>query len=95
MLNQNYIEIRGGEVKVCQIAYGYDKRNIQVNPDFKFVLIAKLEDRKRLDPPLLNRFEKHEYTRQNLLEEDDLNLLKKLKEWTTLFNSDYDEEDNV
>jgi hypothetical protein len=54
-----------------------------------------LEDRKRLDPPLLNRFEKHEYTRQNLLEEDDLNLLKKLKEWTTLFNSDYDEEDNV
>ena len=75
MLNQNYIEMRGGEVKICQIAYGYDKRSIQVHPDFKFVLIANLEDRNRLDPPLLNRFEKHEYTSADLLVHADNDIL--------------------
>ena len=77
--------MRGGEVKICQIAYGYDKRNIQVHPDFKFVLIANLEDRIRLDPPLLNRFEKHEYTSADLLVLADNDILDSLLKWCRKF----------
>jgi hypothetical protein len=38
---------------------------ISVHDDFKFILLAKFEDRKLFDAPLLNRFEKYEYSKED------------------------------
>ncbi|KRX03117.1 P-loop containing nucleoside triphosphate hydrolase [Pseudocohnilembus persalinus] len=60
LLNQNFqIQKVGTEKYFCRISVGAESSKIQVNENFKLVLIQDVSSYKRLDPPLLNRFEKH------------------------------------
>ena len=59
LLNQNYSEIQGK--KICRIAIGADNFKAVVHPQFKAILIVRDNDvyqKRKFDPPLLNRFEK-------------------------------------
>ncbi len=70
LLNQKYQSDIAGK-QYCRIAFGTDSRKILVHPKFKFILIQEQEKLAQLDPPLLNRFEKHvfKYTPSSFDEE--------------------------
>ena len=59
LFNQNFTNC--GDKKFVRIAFAYSKLSYQVNKDFHaVVLVNKNQIRKlKLDPPFLNRFEKH------------------------------------
>ncbi|KRX03120.1 hypothetical protein PPERSA_10201 [Pseudocohnilembus persalinus] len=61
LLNQNFSTYsQGGNLKYfCRVSIGAESSKIQVNEHFKLVLIQDAQTLSRLDPPLLNRFEKH------------------------------------
>lgn len=60
MLNQNYQNTDGK--LYCKIAIGSDSKLKQVHPDFKCVMLIEKDNLKKLDLPLLNRFEKQIFT---------------------------------
>lgn len=69
MLNQNY-QILNGQ-RFCKVAVGPNSSKCQVHKDFKCILIVDQKKIKRMDPPLLNRFEKQIYSNfENLAEND-------------------------
>lgn len=58
MLNQNYTVVAGK--KNCRIALGaFSNPLARVHDDFKCIVLPEANDVHRLDPPFLNRFEKH------------------------------------
>ena len=57
VLNLSYTNI-GGK-KFSRVAFGSETQRIEVNPLFKFVLIANKQEVSHFDLPLLSRFEKH------------------------------------
>ena len=59
MLNQNYTVIGGR--KKCKVTIGPNSSNCIVDDDFKCILLVNSQNVKRMDAPLLNRFEKHFY----------------------------------
>jgi hypothetical protein len=57
LLNQKYYSYQ--DKSICRIAYGNDSKNTFIHKDFKFILVQLSDKLYQLDPPLLNRFEKH------------------------------------
>eukprot|EP00347_Sterkiella_histriomuscorum_P006051 403354251 len=79
MLNQNY-QILNGQ-KRCKVAIGSDSSKCIVDDDFKCILLVNSKDAKRMDAPLLNRFEKHFYDDFSNLTRDQQLLVEDLTDW--------------
>ena len=93
LFNQNFTVM--GEKKFARIAFEYAKISSEVNKDFHVIVIVNREQLKKLtlDPPFLNRFEKHLITYNMLLEEKDIEISKKIcnyLELITTFNNNKD-----
>ena len=58
-LKQNYSKY--GEEIYCRVFFEKGSTKIEVNPNFKFILIAKIEEVNSMDESYLNYFEKHEH----------------------------------
>ncbi len=83
LLNQKYMETGGKSF--CRIAFGTDSRRIHVHPDFKFILVQDQVKSRELDPPLLNRFEKHLYRLE--LNAEQTELFTELQAWVQKVNA--------
>lgn len=57
MLNQNYQCM--DTKSYCKVAIGPDFCKCSVHPDFRCILLTSSNAVTYMDPPLLNRFEKH------------------------------------
>ena len=87
LFNQNFTIM--GDKKFARIAFEYAKISSEVNKDFHVIVIVnnnKIKDLK-LDPPFLNRFEKHIVSFNMLLEEKDIAIAKKIFEYIDLISS--------
>ena len=87
LFNQNFTIM--GDKKFARIAFEYAKISSEVNKDFHVIVIVnknKIEDLK-LDPPFLNRFEKHIVSFNMLLEEKDIVIAKTIMEYIELISS--------
>ena len=87
LFNQNFAIM--GDKKFARIAFEYAKISSEVNKDFHVIVLVnknKIEDLK-LDPPFLNRFEKHIVSFNMLLEEKDIEIAKKIYEYIELISS--------
>ena len=78
-----------GEKKFARIAFEYAKVSSEVNNDFHVVVIVNEEQKKKLslDPPFLNRFEKHIIKYNMLLDEKDIEISKKIFDYIELIAS--------
>ena len=87
LFNQNFTIM--GEKKYARIAFEYAKVSSLVNPNFHVIVIVNREQIKKLslDPPFLNRFEKHIITYNMLLEEKDKEICKKISDYLELISS--------
>ena len=87
LFNQNFTIM--GEKKFARIAFEYAKVSSEVNKDFHVIVIVNREQIKKLalDPPFLNRFEKHIITYNMLLEEKDIEISKKIYNYLELISS--------
>ena len=87
LFNQNFTLI--GDKKFAKLAFEYVKIISEVNDNFHAIVIVnneKLEELK-LDPPFLNRFEKHEINYRKLLNEKDIEITKKIIDYIKLISS--------
>ena len=87
LFNQNFTCM--GDKKFARIAFEYAKISSEVNPNFRVIIIVnhiKIEELK-LDPPFLNRFEKHIINFRMLLTEKDLKIADKLMTYLGLISS--------
>ena len=87
LFNQNFTYM--GDKKFARIAFEYAKISSEVNPNFRVIIIVnhiKIEELK-LDPPFLNRFEKHIINFGMLLNEKDLEISNKVMEYLELIAS--------
>ena len=87
LFNQNFTVM--GEKKFARIAFEYAKVSSEVNQDFHVIVIVNREQIKKLslDPPFLNRFEKHIITYNMLLEEKDKEISKNICKYLELISS--------
>ena len=87
LFNQNFTVM--GEKKFARIAFEYAKVSSEVNNDFHVVVIVNEEQKKKLslDPPFLNRFEKHIIKYNMLLDEKDIEISKKIFDYIELIAS--------
>ena len=87
LFNQNFTCM--GDKRFARIAFEYAKISSEVNKDFHTVVIVNNKQIKdlKLDPPFLNRFEKHIVNFENLLEEKDIEIAKKIYEYISLIAS--------
>ena len=87
LFNQNFTIM--GEKKYARIAFEYAKVSSLVNPDFHVIVIVNREQIKKLslDPPFLNRFEKHIITYNMLLDEKDIEISKKICNYLDLIST--------
>eukprot|EP01124_Arcella_intermedia_P034928 TRINITY_DN8767_c0_g1_i1.p1 TRINITY_DN8767_c0_g1~~TRINITY_DN8767_c0_g1_i1.p1 ORF type:complete len:3649 (-),score=794.98 TRINITY_DN8767_c0_g1_i1:25-9951(-) len=68
MLNQHYTEYQGQ--RYVRLAIGTTSKLCPIHNDFRVIVIVDINEAySRLAPPLLNRFEKQVFLRQNLLQE--------------------------
>ena len=84
LFNQNFTCM--GDKKFARIAFEYAKISSEVNPNFRVIIIVnhlKIEELK-LDPPFLNRFEKHIINFGMLLDEKDLEISNKILKYLEL-----------
>eukprot|EP00347_Sterkiella_histriomuscorum_P006472 403352639 len=79
MLNQNYTVIGGR--KKCKVTIGPDSSKCNVDDDFKCILLVNSQNVKRMDAPLLNRFEKHFYDDLQSMSESQSEMVDSLVEW--------------
>lgn len=77
MLNQNYSLINGQNW--CKIAIGADSTRCFVHEDFRCIVVVTSKDVKKLDPPLLNRFEKQKFHKAT--SEETNSQVKSLNDW--------------
>ena len=87
LFNQNFTIM--GDKKFARIAFEYAKISSEVNKNFHVIVMVnkiKIEDLK-LDPPFLNRFEKHIVSFNMLLEEKDIEIGKKIFGYLELISS--------
>ena len=84
MLNQNYTVVAGK--KNCRVALGaFSNPLARVHDDFKCIVLPETGDVGRLDPPFLNRFEKH-YSRPDLgLTRDQQRMVDRMTTWIAEF----------
>ena len=87
LFNQNFTNC--GDKKFARIAFEYAKVSSQVDKDFHAVVIVnKIQiQHLKLDPPFLNRFEKHIINFNMLLEEKDKEIANKLYDFIRLISS--------
>ena len=87
LFNQNFTIM--GEKKYARIAFEYAKVSSLVNPNFHVIVIVNREQIKKLtlDPPFLNRFEKHIITYNMLLDEKDIEISKKICAYLDLIST--------
>ena len=87
LFNQNFTCM--GDKKFARIAFEYSKISSEVNKDFHVVVIVNKNQIKdlKLDPPFLNRFEKHIINYEILLDEKDIGISKKIYEYISLIAS--------
>ena len=87
LFNQNFTCM--GDKKFARIAFEYAKISSEVNPNFRVIIIVnhiKIEELK-LDPPFLNRFEKHIINFKMLLSEKDIEICDKIMAYLGLISS--------
>ena len=87
LFNQNFTIM--GDKRYARIAFEYAKISSEVNKDFHVVVIVNRNQIKnlKLDPPFLNRFEKHIVNFNMLLEDKDLAISKKISDYLDLISS--------
>ncbi|EWS76306.1 AAA domain, dynein subfamily protein (macronuclear) [Tetrahymena thermophila SB210] len=76
VLNQSYHTFN--QKYYSKISIGTDNSVIEVNKNFKLILIVNEQYCHRMDGPLLNRFEKHYLNHNEIIDEQDKNYIKKL-----------------
>ena len=94
LFNQNFTCM--GDKKFARIAFEYAKVSSEVNKDFHVIIIVdknKIQELK-LDPPFLNRFEKHIINFRMLIGEKDIEIAKKISEYIKLISS-YNNNENL
>ena len=52
------------------MAIGADSTRCLVHQDFRCIVVVSVESAQKMDPPLLNRFEKQVYQRQEIEEDN-------------------------
>ena len=94
LFNQNFTCM--GDKKFARIAFGTAKISSEVNKDFHAIVIVNKNQIKnlKLDPPFLNRFEKHIVNFKMLLEEKDIEIARKISEYIDLISS-FNKEKNL
>ena len=87
LFNQNFIIM--GEKKFARIAFEYAKISSEVNKDFHVIVLVNKHqiENLKLDPPFLNRFEKHIINFNMLLDERDKIIAKKITNYIDLISS--------
>ena len=95
LFNQNFTII--GDKKYARLAFGYAKISSEVNRNFHIIVIINSTQIKnlKLDPPFLNRFEKHIISYDNLLEEKDKQIANKIVEYLSLISSFNNNKDKL
>ena len=94
LFNQNFTCM--GDKKFARIAFEYSKISSEVNKDFHVIIIVnnnKIQELK-LDPPFLNRFEKHLINFRMLLKEKDIEIARKVSEYIMIISS-YNNNENL
>ena len=87
LFNQNFTCM--GDKQFARIAFEYAKVSSEVNKDFHVIIIVdknKIQNLK-LDPPFLNRFEKHIVNFKMLLDKKDIEISSKIDEFIRLVSS--------
>lgn len=87
MLNQSYSLV--GDRRSCRIALGASDTLCNVHPDFRCIVVEDEEDVAALDPPFLNRFEKHRINCVDALSQRALVLLPRLTDWVLAASTIY------
>ena len=84
LFNQNFTIM--GDKRYARIAFEYAKISSEVNKDFHVVVIVNNDQVQnlKLDPPFLNRFEKHIVNFNMLLEEKDIAIAKNISDYFNL-----------
>ena len=87
LFNQNFTNC--GDKKFARIAFEYAKVSSQVNKDFHAVVIVNKNqiEQLKMDPPFLNRFEKHIINFNMLLGDKDIDIAKKIYDFIKLISS--------
>ena len=87
IFNQNFTIM--GDKMYGRIAFEYAKISSEVNKDFHVIVIVNINqiENLKLDPPFLNRFEKHIVNFNMFLEEKDINIAKKIIKYIDLIAS--------
>ena len=87
LFNQNFTVM--GNKQFARIAFEYAKISSEVNPNFHVVILVdnlQIQNLK-LDPPFLNRFEKHILNYKMLLTEEDIKIAEKIVEFINLIST--------
>ena len=81
VFNQNFTCM--GDKKFARIAFEYAKISSEINKDFRVIIIVNKEkiEELKLDPPFLNRFEKHIINFKMILNEKDIEISKKISRY--------------
>ena len=87
LFNQNFTCL--GDKKFARIAFEYAKISSEVNKNFHAIIIVNKNEIEnlKLDPPFLNRFEKHIINYEMLLEEKDIKIAEKIYNYFELISS--------
>ena len=87
LFNQNFILM--GEKRFARIAFEFAKISSEVNKNFHVIVLVNKNQIKNLkvDPPFLNRFEKHIINYETILEKDEIEIAKKIKNYIDLIAS--------
>ena len=87
LFNQNFTVM--GDKQFARIAFEYSKISSEVNKNFHVIIIVdnnKIQELK-LDPPFLNRFEKHLINFRMLIKEKDKEIANKINEYIAIISS--------
>ena len=87
LFNQNFTIM--GNKQFARIAFEYAKISSEVNRNFHAVVLVnniQIENLK-LDPPFLNRFEKHIVSFRMLLDEEDIKIAQKITDYINLIST--------
>ena len=84
LFNQNFTIM--GNKQYARIAFEYAKISSEVNKNFHVIVLVNNQQiqQLKLDPPFLNRFEKHIINYDMLLEKEDLDIISKINDYIKL-----------
>ena len=87
LFNQNFTYM--GNKQFAKIAFEYSKISSEVNPNFHIVILVNSNQIQNLkiDPPFLNRFEKHIVNYKMLLNEEDIKISNKILNFINIIST--------